>query len=327
MTEKDISLFLHKRGFAVLMLMLVALLAWVAFVNGRVEPLGSPLGVGVPAARTWISLPFYSLLASVLSTAAIVVLIIWINRAFNVLRSLTLLVASMFFAMQAGLPSVLGCFYGGDLMGVLVAVCVGLLFNCYGNDRCQRSVYQIFLIITAAGFTDMSFLLYLPVFFVGCVQMRVMSLRTFLAAAMGVITPPWIIFGLGLLNPATDLHWPRLVMAWKMFDNPEVVQALICTGFTIAVAIFFTVANLLKILSYNSQVRAYNGFLTLSLIATALFTALNFNNFSFYVPLLNCLTAYQIAHFFTYRRTRRSYIPIMLLILAYLGFYAWSLLY
>ena len=101
MTEKDISLFLHKRGFAVLMLMLVALLAWVAFVNGRVEPLGSPLGVGVPAARTWISLPFYSLLASVLSTAAIGVLIIWINRAFNVLRSLTLLVASMFFAMQA----------------------------------------------------------------------------------------------------------------------------------------------------------------------------------------------------------------------------------
>ena len=69
-----------------------------------------------------------------------------------------------------------------------------------------------------------------------------------------------------------------------------------------------------------------NGFLTMALIATATYTVFDFGSFRFYLPLLNCLTAYQAAHFFTYRRSRRSYIPILIIVLVYCGFYAWSLI-
>ena len=82
--------------------------------------------------------------------------------------------------------------------------------------------------------------------------------------------------------------------------------------------------NLLKILSYNSQVRAYNGFLTTAWIFTAIFTVVNFNDFAFYLPVLFMLTAYQVAHFFTYRRSMRSYLPILMLIAVYAGFCVWS---
>ena len=74
----------------------------------------------------------------------------------------------------------------------------------------------------------------------------------------------------------------------------------------------------------NSRVRAFNGFLAMLFIFTSVFTLLNFNNFTFYVPLLNCLGAYQVGHFFTYRRHRRSYIAILLLMACYVGLYVWA---
>lgn len=307
------------------MLAVACVLAWEAYVNGDVVTLGSPLGIGLPPAGEWIGSPLLSLVASVVCTAAAGVLMVNVNREFNVFRSLTSLVAGLFFIMQTALPPVMARFYGGDLMVVLVLVCVVLLFSSWSDNTCQRRVFLIFLLLSLAGFTDLSYLLYLPVFLLGCVQMRIFGLRTFLAAGMGVITPPWILFGFGIVDPSA-LHWPQLELAWSMFRTPEVVRALAVTGFTLVSGIGFTVANLLKILSYNSRVRAFNGFLTLSLFATGVFSILNFNNFAFYIPLLNILTAYQIAHFFTYRRNRRSYIPILLVAGAYIGFCIWGVL-
>lgn len=306
------------------MLGVACVLAWVAYVKGDVVTLGGPLGIGLTPAREWTGTPLSSLVTSVACTVSMGVLMIYINRAFNVFRSLTSLVAGLFFVMQTALPSVMDKFYGGDLMGVLMMIGVVLLFSSWSDNSCQRRIYLIFFLLSLAGFTDLSYLLYLPVFLLGCVQMRVFDLRTLLAAGMGVVTPPWILFGFGLVDPMA-LHWPRLVVAWSMFDSPEVLHAMVVTGFTLLVGVGFTVANLLKILSYNSRVRAFNGFLTLLLFATGAFAILNFNNFAFYIPLLNCLTAYQIAHFFTYRRSRRSYIPILLLVGAYVGFYVWGL--
>lgn len=307
------------------MMALTCVLGAVALQRGAIVHLEGSMGIGLNPPGSWISSPWKSLAASLGCTVIIGLLTIYINRTFNVLRSLTALVAGMFCVMQTALPSVVGQFYGGDLMGVLMLFCTGLLFSSYSDPMSQRRIFLIFFLITLAGFTDLSFMFYLPVFMIGCVQMRVFNLKTFLAAGMGVVTVPWILFGFGWVDPS-QLHWPSIVVAWSMFDSPEVIQTLLVTGFTLICAISFMVMNLLKILSYNSRVRAYNGFLTLLLCATGVFIVLNFNNFAFYIPLLNALTAYQIAHFFTYRRNCRSYIPILILMAVYLASYVWGVL-
>ena len=51
----------------------------------------------------------------------------------------------------------------------------------------------------------------------------------------------------------------------------------------------------------------------------------NFASLTFYLPLLNLAVAYQIGHFFTYRRQRRTYIPLLLIAAIYFGLYIWSL--
>ena len=84
-------------------------------------------------------------------------------------------------------------------------------------------------------------------------------------------------------------------------------------------------ANLIKILSYNARTRALNGFFTILFVFTAIFCVVNFASLTFYLPLLNLAVAYQIGHFFTYRRQRRTYIPLLLIAAIYFGLYIWSL--
>lgn len=328
LSEKHITSFLHQRGATALMMAVACFCCLFAWQRGSVAPIVGNLGWGLPSANLWFSFGPVSAVMNLAVSLTVALLTVYINRAFNVLRSLTSLVATMFLAMQVALPSLLGQFYGGSMLVLTVMLCVGTLFSVYSDNRGQRSVFLIFCLLGAEALTQIACLLYVPVFLLGCVQMRIFGMRTFLASLLGLITPAWIVLGFGIVEPQTLLQTPQtsfLTPAWSMFDSADMVQALVTTGITIVLGIIFVVANLLKILSYNSRVRAFNGFLTLLFCATAIFALLNFNNFTFYIPLLNVLVAYQIAHFFTYRRQRRTYIPLLLIMAGYIALYVWGI--
>lgn len=321
--DRDITAFLHAKGSTVLAVFLACVSCAFAWERGAVVQIAGNLGFGFPSANLWLRFDWVSAVANLCVNVLVAGLTVYINRTFNVLRSLTALVATMFMVMQMAFPSVLGQFYGGSLLAVVILMCVMLLFSVFGNALGQRRVFLIFFLLGGAAFTQVAYLFYVPVLLLGCIQMRMFSLRTFLAALLGLITPAWILFGLGLVD-SSSLSWPEMTLVWSLFDAREMAQAIVSTGFSIIAGSIFLVANLLKILSYNSRVRAFNGFLAMLFIFTAVFTLLNFNNFTFYVPLLNCLGAYQVGHFFTYRRHRRSYMAILLLMACYAGLYVWA---
>lgn len=321
--DRDVTAFLHAKGATVLMILMAFIGCAFARERGAVVPIAGNDGLGFPSANLWIGMGWISAVVNLVLNVAIATLTVYINRAFNVLRSLTALVATMFVAMQIALPTVIGQFYGGTVMALVALMCVMLLFSVFGEGDGQRRVFLIFFLLGAVAFIQKACLLYVPVMLVGCMQMRVFSLRTFLAALLGLVTPSWILFGFGIVDPRS-LSWPEMVGAWQMFDAHEMAQTIAAAAFTIILGVVFTIANILKILSYNSRVRAYNGFLTLLFGFTALFILVDFNNFTFYIPLLNVLVAYQVGHFFTYRRHRRSYIAILVIIAAYGALYTWA---
>ena len=81
--------------------------------------------------------------------------------------------------------------------------------------------------------------------------------------------------------------------------------------------------NAIKMMSYNSRIRAANGFLTVLMLATILFIFIDYNNIYVYISLLNILVAYQIGHYFaTHIQSNRSYIGILSIMLIYLAFFA-----
>ena len=321
--EKAISNFFHGKSATALVMIVASLCALFAWQQGAVAHISDYLGLGLPAPDSWLPFTPLTTLVNMGLNLLVALLFIYINRSYNILRSLTALPGTMFLAMQIAIPTVTGQFYGGTLLVLVALWCISLMFSVYAEPRGQQRVFLIFFLLSAAAFTQAAFMLYLPVMVIGCLQMRILNLRTVIATILGIITPPWILFGFGIIDPR-HIVWPELVMSWSGFDPMEMAQAMTVTLVTVTTGVVFTVANLLKILSYNSRIRAFNGFLTIMEIFTAIFILLNFNNFTFYIPLLNCLVAYQVGHFFTYRRSKRSYIPILLLMLVFFGLYVWG---
>lgn len=77
-----------------------------------------------------------------------------------------------------------------------------------------------------------------------------------------------------------------------------------------------------EMLSYNSRIRAANGFLTTLMLATMLFIFIDYNNIMVYVVLLNILVSYQVGHYFaTHIQSQNSYIGILSLLFIYLSFF------
>lgn len=322
---RAVTSFLHgsKATFTAVVLAVAACV--VAMLVDAVPPMLAPSGVVLPSANLWVENPIISDAVNTLVIIIIALAMLYVNRIFNVLRSLTHLVATIFLIIMASTPSMATTLYSGTVAALLLILCTMLMFSTYGKNPDRRTVFLIFFLIVGAATTRVCYLFFLPAMLFGTMQMGIFSPRTFLAALLGAITPVWIVFGVSLLWPV-ELRWPDEAFSLiPAFDFSDALPLLVTVAFTMLLGLGFMVANLMKILSYNARVRSFNGFLTMLLIYTALLIILNFGNIRFYVPLLNCLAAYQIGHFFTYRRTTRSYIPILAIIACYIALYTWSI--
>lgn len=321
--ERDITDFFHAKASAWVLWLCASAAAVAAWHTGHTLPVGTGLGFCLESPGTWFGNSVLSLCLSVCGVLAAGYLAITITRIFNILRTLTALAGGMFFAMQTAYPGAMATFYGGTLAVLLVPLTVFVLFTTFSDPARTRRVFLIFFLLTLAAMSQAAFMLYIPVFAIGCVQMRIFNLRTLTAGVLGIITPPWILLGLCIISPE-EITVPKVVMLWRIADAGALAHIIATVAVTIITGAAFIAMNLMKILSYNSRTRAFNGFLTTAWIFTALFTLLNFNDFAFYLPLLNMLTAYQVAHFFTYRRSRRSYVAILSIIAVYAGLCIWS---
>lgn len=111
-----------------------------------------------------------------------------------------------------------------------------------------------------------------------------------------------------------------LLSAYENWPLLAAVALALIAGF------FLGSFNLLKIIGFNAQARAFNGFISLLSIATGIFAIVNFTNIAFYVTLLNACVAFQVGHFFRLTVMRRGYIIVTSLSVAYLAIYTWAML-
>lgn len=320
--EEDISNFLYSR-YSVILFALIAVLATNFAMNyGEVVPILDNKGVGLPPANNWLEFGKTSLTVSVILNFIIAGLMVYINKTFNVLRNPTVIFAGLFLVLQMPFPDLTGQLYGGTVLCVTVLACAFVLFTTYNTPNAQ-AIFFIFTVLSTGIFFQYAFLFFLPVMIIGCMQMRILDLKTSLAATLGLITPPWILFGFGILN-ADNITPPVFSGIYESLSAAEMWQMLVSIGFSVLVCVGAWFANLVKILSYNAQTRAYNGFFAMLSLASILVMLIDFTNYIIYVPLINCCAALQLGHLFTIYESRRSYLGILGVFALYLGLYIWG---
>ncbi len=326
MNQAQVTQYLHSRGGVALMWVMAIVASYVALSLGAVEPFTGNGGVALPSANNWLKAGgIASWSVSIVLNAAIALLAIGINRTFNVLRSMTMLFGGLYALMMGATPALLGQLYGGTVMALVLLICQFLLYTMYAYPGYPQRVFLIFFMMSLTALTVRAAMFYIPVLLIGCLQMRIFNWRTVLAALIGLITPGWILLGLGLV-PIDQFMWPELGNVFPLFDKGEMLPIYFAVSFTMLLGVLATLANLVKMLSYNARTRALNGFISVSLIATVLLVLFDWSDALIYVPVLNILTAVQVAHFLShYAKSRHGYLSVVGIILVYMAIYQWSI--
>ena len=321
--ESDISDFLYSR-YSVIFFALIAIITTnFAMNSGEVIPILDNKGLGLTTANNWIAFGKSSMVFSIILNLAIAGLLIYLNKMYNVLRNPTVIFAGLFLVLQMPFPDLTGQVYGGTILCITILACAFILFSTYSNPN-RRAIFLIFTILSIGTFFQDAFLFYLPVMIIGCMQMRILDLKTAIAATMGLVTPPWILLGFGYIT-LDSIAFPEFSSIFAKLSTGEAWQMLVSIGLSVFVCIGAWAANLVRIISYNAQTRAYNGFFAMVSLVSVLFMLTDFTNYIIYVPLLNCCTAIQLGHLFTIYQSRRSYLGIVTVVTIYFGLYLWAL--
>ncbi len=321
-----ITHYMHTRG-GVLLLWLVAIAcSYYAMTHGGVAAITGQGGLALPSANDWLPAGSWASWGAAMGVNALVAMLaIAINRAFNVLRSMTMLFAGLYAVLMMGTPSLFGQLYGGTILALAVVMSQLILYSIYGSPANTRQVFLMFFFMTLTALAFRAALFYLPVLLLGCVQMRVLNWRSLLAALIGVITPPWILLGFGIIS-IDHFTWPHLENVFPALESADLLPLIVTVGFTMLIGLIATLANLVKMIGYNAQTRALNGFITVILIATAALIFFDLEDALILVPVLNLYVAVQLAAFFgRHSESRLGFLPIWGLVLIYFLLCQWTL--
>lgn len=313
--------FLHSRQCA--LLTAAAASAWAALL-GLTGNLPAPAGFGglVEAWRgPWDIVPQLSAWLGAACTLLVVLLLIAINRTFNLLRDMTGLQATAFVVLQAAAPAAMAhlCM---PMLTVGVTLCaMFLLFDTYAEPEATPTVFLVFFILSLGAALDVLFIGLTAVFFLGVAQMRVFSLRSVSAMLLGAVTPWLILLGFGIVAPS-GISWPHVHAAQ---GGSLLLPLALAASLSALVLIGAWVQNLMKYLTYNAHSRAMLSMATALSLATVVFTAAGFSNLYACLPLLDMCAALQLAHLFAVvHKRRKSYIAILCIFLPFILLAVWT---
>ncbi len=249
-----------------------------------------------------------------------------LNKVFSYVRAVTHLFVSSFFLLQLAHPASLVSFNSGTLLALVTAIAAMPLFASYQDKHSQRSIFLIFAMVAAGTMFHYGFLVLIPAFLLGFLRMGVFNLKGLLAMLFGLITPFWIVLGLGIASPA-DFAMPHINGIWHRPADTAATLLLILTALTALLGVILAVVNLFTIMNYRMQTRVYNAFFVFVLIAVLIALCVDYSDVAVFLPLLNLMVAVQIAHAHTLHPANGlRYVFILLLLVGCIAFAAVNIL-
>lgn len=321
-TELQITATLQSRITAVVM----SLAAFFMLVSGSgMLPAagvnsGSIALAAVPAAPT-------STMAVVIAGIGLAIsagIISLTNQTFNIVHTQTRLDIGLFLMLACAVPGALGLQATGILLCITTLLCLMIMYTTYQRRGATRRIFLVFTLLSAGSTLDYAFAAFIPAFILGCWQMRCLTFRSFLAILIGLVTPYWILWGLGIIS-LDELRPPSVALSsihtFRLFSTAQIVAIAVI----VVAAMMSMLYNLIQVLGRNARTRAFNGILAGLTFWTCLATVIDFGHALTYMPLLCALTGLQLTIYFITDAMRRAYIAVLLAVALSLAVFAWNL--
>lgn len=320
-TREHINDYFNGSAFMVLCAVALVVTAFVAKSFGITSPAIEGHGVFFSFKDPLIADGMLSAAVNVICLLLTGGILLAVNKVFTFVRSMTHLGASAFYLLSMANPAGLVSLNVGTLMCLLAALTLPPLFGAYQDRHSQRSIFLIFALVTTGCMFHYGFLFLIPAFLLGFLNMGVLNLKGLLAMLFGLLTPFWIVLGLGIVPP-TDAVAPQ----WLFMENLSLTPIVGLAAVTAVLGIILAAMNLHTIMNYRMQPRVYNAFFIIMLVLTVITLFLDHRDLSLYLPLLSLTVAVQIAQVHTLRTYSYRYILLLLFVAGCMGFCAFNLI-
>lgn len=316
--EERIDEFFHGRQFMLVAWLAMAVSAVVAAHSGTLVVVDHGHGIFFDYSHFLSGYPVLSTLANVLVVTVIGVLLQLLNKVYGFVRSSTSLLASTFYLLTMANPYTAHTLYAGTALALVLVLGTFYLYVSYLNPKAQHSIFLTFVVITTSAMFHWLFVLLLVIFMIGFMEMRVMQWRGIVAMLLGIITPFWIVLGLGIVAP-TQFMPIHLSAVWSLPQLPQWGVFIVSVVVTALAGIVLACVNLYTIIGYRLQWRLYNAFVIVVGLITIVAMCVFFHDIQVLLPMLNVFLAVEVAHAFTIAKWQRRYIMGFVLV-------AWSVL-
>lgn len=298
--------------------------ARITFQDCDISYMDTNRGILFPSADLWITDPWLKMVCNTGLTILVGLSWMLLIQIFNPFRALTTLQTSFFLIMMTATPDLLDQFYSGTVLVTAIVICLALLWSSFADTGKMRHIFLIFTILSTLSMTQYCFAVYIPVFIIGCIQMKILNIKAVIACLLGLTTPWWIVFGSGIAT-FDDLHFPEMTSYFATFDVDDTVHIILVTVITSIVFIAGWFSTVMKVLTLNSNLRAFNGSIAIVGLVTVVALMADYTNIEAYLPTLYLATSYQLAHLFGNPQSPRSFIPAISIMTIFLGFYVWRI--
>lgn len=314
-TREHINEYFNGQSFMVLCAVALVMTALAATAMGIESPTHEGNGVFFSFKGPFIDNATLSTTVNVLCLLLTGGILLAVNKVYTFVRSMTHLCVSAFFLLQVANPSSLVSFHAGTLMCLVTALALLPLFAAYQDRHSQRSIFMISALVATGCMFHYDFLILIPAFLLGFLNMGVLNLKGLLAVLFGLVTPFWIVLALGIVGPG-DAVAPQ----WTLLDIPAMTPLVGLSAITALLGIVLAGMNLHTIMNYRMQTRVYNAFFIILLVLTVIAMCLAHHDLNVFLPLLNLMVAVQVAQVHTLRTLPYRYIFLFLFIAGCAGF-------
>ena len=285
-----------------------AMLLMALLVAPLLPPAQAGTGIFFEMPATLSSMPYASAVVNVALIVGIAALMMLNNKLFSYLRGYTMIYVSAFFVLQLATPLLVGALNTGTLLCLMLALGTLALFASYENRHSQGRIYLTMTILATVSMWQWAAVVLIPAFVLGFIDMRAFGFKSLIAALLGLITPFWIVLGLGLVNPVRDFNPLEIHAVWDTLELSQVRLLVGWSAVTVVLAIALTIVNLMTIINYRLQFRVYNAFFIVVTLLCVVAMCVDYHDLALYLPMLNLCLAIQMGHTMTLSTHPKRYI-------------------
>lgn len=258
-----------------------------------------------------------SALILILSALGCVVL----NRKHNFISGNDYSLAAFLLIFCASNPATTAGISDSLILLAVTVIVVSLIFSCYKSPNATQEVYLAATLISAATTILIPAVALLPLLLFGIGYMNIVRIKEVIAIGMGLITPWWILLGLGIID-FSSFNIPEIKPVW-MLDNLTTFRTVILLSYCVVLLwdIILWVNNSFSLMSGNVKTRAFIKTISVLGLIAPIFMIFDTTRTEVYSSLLYLAAAVQTGKFFSIHNIRRGALLQRIIILLCIAFF------